>query len=86
MNGEPSLVHLLRNLPVNQLIRALERDGFTLRRSTRTGGRIYAHQDGRITVVHYHHGSDTLTRKTLKSVLEAVGWTIDDAKRLGLIQ
>lgn len=83
--NEESLVHLLRNIPVSQLIRALERDGFTLRRSTRTGGRIYAHPNGRITVVHYHHGSDTLTRKTLKSVLEAVQWTPDDAKRLGLI-
>lgn len=37
-----------------------------------TGSRIYAHPDGRLTVVHYHHGSDTLTSKTLKSVLEAV--------------
>lgn len=83
--NEESLVHLLKNIPVSQLIRALERDGFTLRRSTRTGGRIYAHPNGRITVVHYHHGSDTLTRKTLKSVLEAVQWTLDDAKRLGLI-
>jgi len=43
------------------------------------------HEDGRLTVVHYHHGSDTLTRKTLKSVLEAVGWDLADAKRLGLI-
>ena len=79
------LLHLLRNLPVSQLVRALERDGFTLRRATRTGGRIYAHPDGRLTVVHYHHGSDTLTRKTLKSVLDAVGWNEADAKRLALI-
>lgn len=43
------------------------------------------HEDGRLTVVHYHHSSDTLTRKTLKSVLEAVGWNLADAKRLGLI-
>jgi len=85
MTGGTSLVHLLRNLPVNQLIRALERDGFTLRRSTQTGGRIYLHPDGRITVVHFHHGSDTLPRKTLKSVLDAVGWDQDDAKRLGLL-
>ncbi|MGH7250582.1 MAG: type II toxin-antitoxin system HicA family toxin [Nitrospiraceae bacterium] len=85
MNEASSLVHLLRNLPVHQLIQALERDGITLRRSTQTGGRIYAHRDGRITVVHYHHGSDTLTRKTLKSVLGGVGWDHADAKRLGLI-
>lgn len=85
MSETGELVHLLRNLPVSQLIRALERDGFTLRRSTRTGGRIYVHPDGRLTVVHYHHGSDTLPRKTLKSVLDAIGWTQDDARRLGLL-
>ncbi len=85
MNEESSLVHLLRNVPVSQLIRALERDGFTLRRATRTGARIYAHPDGRLTVVHYHHGSDTLTRKTLKSVLDAVRWDHADATRLGLL-
>ena len=85
MNETGSLVHLLRNLPVSQLIRALERDGFSLRRSTHTGARIYAHPDGRLTVIHYHHGNDTLPRKTLKSVLQAVGWDQTDAKRLGLI-
>jgi predicted RNA binding protein YcfA (HicA-like mRNA interferase family) len=67
MSEAGELVHLLRNLPVSDLITALERDGFTLRRSTRTGGRIYMHEDGRLTV------------------LEAVGWNLADAKRLGLI-
>ncbi len=52
MSEAGELVHLLRNLPVGELITALERDGFTLRRSTRTGGRIYMHEDGRLTVVH----------------------------------
>lgn len=51
MSEAGELVHLLRNLPISDLITALERDGFTLRRSTRTGGRIYMHEDGRLTVV-----------------------------------
>lgn len=59
MSEAGELVHLLRNLPVSEFVKALERAGFTLRRSTRTGGRIYMHEDGRLTVVHYHHGSDT---------------------------
>lgn len=59
-------------------------DGFTLRRSTQTGGRIYMHSDGRITVIHYHKGSDTLPIGTLKSVLQALRWTEADAKELGL--
>ena len=85
MTDAGELLHLLRNLPVSQLIRALERDGFTLRRATRSGGRIYAHSDGRLTVIHYHHGSDTLTRKTLRSVLDAVAWSEEDLRRLGLL-
>ena len=78
------LVHLLRNTPVRELVSALRRDGFVLERETRTGGRIYSHADGRLTVIHYHHGSDTLTRKTLRSVLGATRWTVEDVRRLGL--
>ena len=78
------LVHLLRNTSVRRLIRALTRDGFSLERKTQTGGRIYYHPDGRITVIHYHTGRDTLTRKTLHSVLEATRWTEDDLNRLKL--
>ena len=80
----PQLVHLLRNTPVRELVGALRRDGFLLERETRTGGRIYSHPDGRITVIHYHHGSDTLTRRTLRSLLAATRWTLEDLRRLGL--
>lgn len=79
------LVHLLRNTAVRELIAALRREGFSLERQTRTGGRIYSHPDGRITGIHYHSGSDTLTRKTLRSVLLATRWTEDDLRRLGLL-
>ena len=79
------LVHLLRNTPVRNIIQALQRDGFSLERETRTGGRIYYHPDGRIVVIHYHRGSDTLTRKTLQSVLAATLWTKEDLQRVGLI-
>ena len=84
MSPPGRLVSKLRNTPVRKLIRALKKDGFSLARATRTGGRIYAHDDGRIVVVHYHHGSDTLTRKTLQSVLAGTGWTEADVESLGL--
>ena len=70
--------------PFRELVRARERDGFYLERSTRGGGHIYYHPDGRMTMVHYHHGSDTLTRKTLKSFLEQTGGTKEDLRRLRL--
>lgn len=79
------LVHLLRNVPVRELMRALERDGFILQRTTQTGGHIYRHSDGRTTSIHYHRGNDTLERKTLASVLRATRWTEEDLKTLGLL-
>ena len=85
MTDSGHLLHRLRNTPVRELVAALERDGFSLKRETRTGGRIYSHPDGRIMVVHNHRGSDTLTRRTLQSVLAGTLWTEADIARLGLI-
>lgn len=85
MTDEGQPLHRLRNTPVRDLVSALKRDGFSLERETRTGGRIYSHSDGRITVIHFHHGGDTLTRKTLQSLLAATRWNETDLKRLGLI-
>jgi predicted RNA binding protein YcfA (HicA-like mRNA interferase family) len=85
-NDLPELIHLLRNTPVRKLVSTLRRDGFVLERETRTSGRIYSHPDGRLTVVHYHHGSDTLTRRTLRSVLGATRWTLEDIRPLRLIR
>ena len=79
------LVHRLRNTPVRELVSALKKDGFLLERETRTGGRISSHTDGRIVVIHYHRGSDTLTRKTLQQVLVASRWAETDLRRLGLL-
>ena len=80
----PYLIERLRNLPVRKIIRALERDGFTYQRK-KGAGRLYRHPDGRRTVIHYHHGSDTLPIGTLRSVLEATRWTEEDLKGLTLL-
>jgi predicted RNA binding protein YcfA (HicA-like mRNA interferase family) len=61
------LIHFLRNTPVRDLIAALRRDGFSLERQTRTGGRIYSHPDGRLTSIH---GS---VAKTLGDLVEGRG-------------
>ena len=84
MSTDDNLLYLLRNVTVRRLHAALLRDGFTLRRQ-RGSGRIYTHPDGRITNIHYHGGGETLPRGTLGSVLQAVGWTAEDARRLRLL-
>ena len=80
------LLRLLRNVAVRAIVAALQRDGFVLKRETRTGARIYDHDDGRPTVVHDHRGSDILTRKTLGSVLQATRWGEADLRRLKLVK
>ena len=45
MTLPPDLIRLLRNTPVREIVRALERDGFTYRRS-RGSSRVYRHPDG----------------------------------------
>ena len=51
MTDVGGLVHHLRNTPVRDIVRAVERDGFSLKRETTTGARIYSHPDGRLTVI-----------------------------------
>jgi len=78
------MIHLLKNIPVRGLIRALEQDGFQYKR--RKGSqRVYRHLDGRRVVVHYHHPKDTLPPGTLQSFLNGTKWKEDDLKRLRLI-
>jgi predicted RNA binding protein YcfA (HicA-like mRNA interferase family) len=74
----------LKNTPVRELIRALERDGFQYTR--RKGSqRVYRHTDGRRVVIHYHHAKDTLPPGTLKGFLDGTQWNEDDIRRLGLV-
>jgi len=78
------MIHKLKNTPIRELIRALEKDGFKYKR--RKGSqRVYRHFDGRRVVIHYHHSKDTLPVGTLQSFLAGTKWNEEDLKRLGLI-
>ena len=46
-------------LSLHDALPIFERDRFILQRQNRTGGRIYRHPDGRVTVVHYHRSNQT---------------------------
>jgi predicted RNA binding protein YcfA (HicA-like mRNA interferase family) len=79
------MIPKLKNTPVRELIRALERDGFQYKR--RKGSqRVYRHPDGRRVVIHYHHAKDTLPLGTLKSFLEGTKWNEDDIRRLEIVE
>jgi predicted RNA binding protein YcfA (HicA-like mRNA interferase family) len=45
---------------------------------------MYRHQDGRRVVVAYHRLGDTFAVGTLKGMIDDIGWSDADLRRLGL--
>ena len=74
-----------RGVSARRFIRALELDGFELRR-VRGSHRIYGHADGRRVVVAYHGLGDTFPIGTLRGMIADVGWTDQDLQRLELVE
>lgn len=78
------MTEVSRGITARQFIRALQSDGFQLRR-TKGSHRLYGHPDGRRVVVAYHGLGDTFPIGTLKGMITSVGWTEEDLRRLGLL-
>ena len=81
-----TLVHLLRNVSVGDLVHALERDGFEFYPRARESGRMYRYSDGRQVLIHDHRSSQTLPLGTLGNILAGTRCTENDARRLHLIR
>ena len=73
-----------RGISARLFIRALQQDGFVLKR-TRGSHRIYGHPDGRRVVVAYHALADTFPIGRLKRMVSDAGWTQEDFRRVGLV-
>jgi len=74
----------IKNVTADELMRALEKDGWNL--DVASGAiQVYRHSDGRRVGIHYHPGT-TYGRKLLKKLLEDIDWTEDDMRRLKLIK
>jgi len=75
----------LRTLTAREIINALLRDGFRLRKQAGAHQR-YAHSDGRRVTVSFHHQGQTFRPKTLRSIVEEQArWAQSDLERLGLL-
>jgi len=74
---------MISNVKARILIKALEKDGFELKR-TSGSHRVYKHQDGRRIVVAYHHLGETIPSGTLASIITEAGWSDEDLIHLGL--
>jgi predicted RNA binding protein YcfA (HicA-like mRNA interferase family) len=75
----------LRSLTARQVMSALIKDGFFLRRQSGSHRR-FNHADGRRVTLSFHHSSDTFPIGTLMSMLEKQAqWDEEDLRRLGLL-
>lgn len=81
---DPSVWNQLKNRTVSDLIRALKADGW---KEDSTSGATRAFRPGlrRRVVIHYHP-KKTYGPKLLKALLDDIGWSTTDLKRLKLIK
>ncbi len=76
----------LHGLTVRQLVTALKRDGFILRKR-KDATRVFRHPDGRRVTLHVHRPGQTLKIGTLQEIIENEAlWDEDDLKRLKLLR
>ena len=85
MSVEHPPIGLLRNVPVRDIVRALERDGFQFTEH-QGSQRVYRDPKKRRVVIHYHRAGDPLPPYVLRNLLVATHWTEDDLRRLGVVK
>ena len=81
----------LKSVTAKRLIQALERDGW-VEDGTRGATRAFVksaangHSDSKRRVVIHYHPKKTYHPKLLRALLDEIGWTPEDLKRLKLIK
>ncbi len=78
----------LKNLTADELVAALQRDGWTKDPASRDATISYIRYESprhRRVVIHYHPHK-TFGSKLLKALLQDIGWTESDLRRLRLIK
>lgn len=72
----------IKNITADELIVALERDGWQLRRGK--GSRRVFRKGPHVVAIHYHRRK-TFSPKMLQTLLRDIGWNEADLRRLGLL-
>jgi predicted RNA binding protein YcfA (HicA-like mRNA interferase family) len=76
----------LRNITAGKFVKALEKDGFILRRQEGSH-KVYTHPiTGCQVTLSYHHSGYTLRSGILNSLIKQIGWTENDLIRLKLMR
>lgn len=74
----------LKNLTADHVVQALKKDGWIL---DETSGAIHVYRkpDGKRVSIHYHPRK-TYGPKLLKNLLDDIGWSESDMKKLKLVK
>ena len=83
MNFSKQVWDQLKNIPVEKLIAALNRDGWI--RDEKSGA-VLVYKRDRLRVTIHYHPKKTYQPKLLKNILADIGWNEKDLKRLKLIK
>jgi len=75
----------LRNTTAQEIIKALEKDGWSRDESSSGAILVYYKTPNQRTTIHYHP-KKTYGAKFLKGLISDIGWDEDDLKRLKLIK
>ena len=87
MNWTPNIWGQVKNLTCDELISAMEKDGWVRDDDKRGATLAYynATRKSRV-VIHYHPKKTFQSPKLLKNIIADIGWTEEDMKRLKLIK
>jgi predicted RNA binding protein YcfA (HicA-like mRNA interferase family) len=84
MNFQKNIWTQLKNKTVEEIISALEKDGWF--QDTCSGAvRVYLSPERKRVTIHYHP-KKTYKQSLLKALLNDIGWSVDDMKRLKFIK
>jgi predicted RNA binding protein YcfA (HicA-like mRNA interferase family) len=81
---KPQIWDQLKNKTADELISALERDGWILEGGKGNSVRVYI-KELNLVAIHYHPHKN-YGAKMLSDLIEKTGWTEQDLKRLKLIK
>lgn len=86
MNYSKDVWNQLKGITKDELITALEKDNYELD-ATRGAVRAYRNKEtGNRITIHYHPNATFKNPGLLKAILDDLGWTEKDMKRLKLIK
>jgi predicted RNA binding protein YcfA (HicA-like mRNA interferase family) len=81
MSWPPQVWDQIKTITADELMAALERDGWQLRKGR--GSRRVFRKGPRIVAIHYHRRK-IFSPKMLRALLGDIGWDETDLRRLGL--